>query len=75
MIQLNLFSPEEQEVISKANYRCIVCRMLADTLHHEPPKSRNPKWMDMPKTWFVLCYKCHDKVHNMSRKDAIIFLG
>jgi 5-methylcytosine-specific restriction endonuclease McrA len=52
-------------------FRCIrhPARWMT-TLHHEPPRSLNPKWKEQPETWYNLCHTCHQEVHNMSRKNA-----
>jgi hypothetical protein len=66
----------EDNFIWKAyNYRCVLHpRQYAVTLHEEPPKSQNPYWKDYPTQRFPLCAKCHDKVHEMSRRDATYLL-
>lgn len=60
----------EEAVLVAYNKTCVVCMEPAVTIHHEPPRSRNPHWKTMRETWFPVCAECHALVHNLSRADA-----
>lgn len=64
--------PDHEDFVWVAySYRCVVHPMRwAVCLHHEPPKSLNPHWRDMPETWYPVCDQCHNLVHRIPRKDA-----
>jgi hypothetical protein len=56
------------------DFKCIMCRGYAVTLHESPPKSLNPDWKSMPDTRFPLCNQHHAEVHQMNWKVANILL-
>ena len=75
MIDKSRFTDEELMVFEAYGYRCVLCGFQwADTLHHEPPRSLNPRWKDEPWTQFPLCNAHHNAVHEMSRDDALEML-
>lgn len=47
----------------------------AVALHEEPPRSLNPLWGEQPETWYPLCAKCHEQVHDMTHGKAKRLLG
>jgi 5-methylcytosine-specific restriction endonuclease McrA len=71
VIDKTKWNDEELMVFEEYRYLCVLCGFqLADTLHHEPPRSLNPNWKDEPWTQFPLCAAHHDFVTTMSRSDA-----
>lgn len=71
MIDKTLWTDEELMVFKAYGYRCVLCGFqYADTLHHEPPRSLNPRWKDEIWKQFPLCAAHHEAVHAMSREDA-----
>lgn len=71
MIDKSKWTSEELLVFEEYRYLCVLCGFqLADTLHHEPPRSLNPNWKDEPWTQFPLCAAHHDFVTTMNRSDA-----
>jgi len=57
------------------NFRCVVHpHIYAVCLHENPPKSKNPNWMNEPWTRYALCNDCHTKVHEMSRLERDAWL-
>ena len=69
--------PDDDYYIWEAYDCCCVFHpdRFARALHEEPPKSKNPKWKDMPENRFPLCLDCHELVHRMSRSEAQDFLN
>lgn len=65
--------PVEDDFIWKAyNDRCVFHpRTYAVCLHEEPPKSQNPYWRLYPENRFPVCEKCHERMHQLSRIDAM----
>lgn len=47
---------------------------FARCLHEEPPKSLNPNWEAEPWNRFCLCHTCHERIHQMGRKEAMELL-
>jgi 5-methylcytosine-specific restriction endonuclease McrA len=75
MIDKSKWSPDELFVFEQYGYRCVLCGFqYADTLHHEPPRSINPRWEEEPWTQFPVCAAHHDAVHSMPRADAEFLL-
>ena len=75
MIDKTRWSEEELMVFEAYGYRCVLCGFQwADTLHHEPPRSLNPRWKDELWTQFPVCAAHHNAVHEMSRDDALEML-
>jgi 5-methylcytosine-specific restriction endonuclease McrA len=71
VIDKTKWSDEELMVFEEYRYLCVLCGFqLADTLHHEPPRSLNPNWKDEPWTQFPLCNAHHELVTNMGRSEA-----
>ena len=65
------FSADELIVFNAYDYLCVLCGFqYADTLHHEPPRSLNPRWIDEPWTQFPLCNEHHNAIQDMSRDHA-----
>lgn len=59
------------EIVMKLfDRRCIICNSTwGVTVHEITPKSLAPKtWMSIDNR-VVLCNNCHEKIHNLSRKD------
>ena len=72
MIDKKYWSPEELMVFEAYDYKCVICGfMYADTLHHEPPRSLNPRWKDEPWKQYPLCAAHHDTLQDMPRADAL----
>lgn len=72
-IDKSKWSKEELIVFEVYDYKCVLCGgfQYADTLHHEPPRSLNPRWIDEPWTQFPLCAAHHDAVTVMPRDEAM----
>lgn len=60
----------EYAVYKIYDFRCVLHpERFALTLHHDPPRSLNPHYQDMPHTWWPLCGECHDLAHNLPRGE------
>jgi hypothetical protein len=71
MIDKSRWSPEELMIFAEYDYRCVLCGfMYADTLHHEPPRSLNPRWKDEPWKQYPLCNAHHEAIQDMPRSEA-----
>ena len=71
-IDRSRWSEQELMVFEEYDYKCVLCAFqYADTLHHEPPRSLNPRWIDEPWTQFPLCNAHHDAVTVMPRDEAM----
>jgi hypothetical protein len=71
MLDRKHWSDSEWMVLEEYGFRCVLCGFqYADTLHHEPPRSLNPRWIDQPWTQFPLCASHHDVVQDMPREEA-----
>jgi 5-methylcytosine-specific restriction endonuclease McrA len=74
-IDKSRWSEEELMVFETYRHMCVLCGFqYADTLHHEPPRSLNPRWIDEPWTQFPLCAAHHDAVTVMPREEALELL-
>lgn len=57
------------------DYKCLLCVYKpAVCLHEAPPKSKNPRWEEMPETRFPVCNQHHEQLHNMNWKVAGMML-
>jgi hypothetical protein len=71
MIDKSRWSEQELFVFEQYGYRCVLCGFqYADTLHHEPPRSLNSKWIDEPWTQYPLCNEHHELIQDQSRTLA-----
>ena len=62
----------EQEVIKAYRNRCAIHPERWQTcIHHEPPRSLNPRYKEQPWTFYPLCSECHADAHEMNR-DAFL---
>jgi len=69
MIDKKLWTPEELQIFSLYNYKCLWCMILdAVTLHELIPKSLAPKTWDRPENRVPLCAGCHVKAHDKGTK-------
>ena|SRR3990167_1983654 len=66
---------QEIEVMGLYNYKCVLHpeRWLT-CIHHEPPRSLNPRYKEQPLTWFPTCATCHPTLHSIGRKIALALL-
>ena len=61
--------PEDIPTWEKYHYHCVKHpTRWGVTIHHEPPRSLGGT------TGYVLCSTCHDHVHDITRKDAVVYL-
>lgn len=68
MIDKTRWSEDELFIFEQYDYRCVLCGFqFADTLHHEPPRSLNTRWIDEPWTQYPLCNEHHEIIQNQSR--------
>jgi hypothetical protein len=75
MIDVSRWNEEELFVFKQYEFRCVLHPWVwADTLHHEPPRSLNPRWIDEPWTQYPVCAECHDKLQDMPREQAATLL-
>jgi hypothetical protein len=57
-------------IFAEYDYRCVLCGFAyADTLHHEPPRSLNPRWKDEPWTQYPVCNNHHEALHAIGDRD------
>lgn len=50
---------------------CVACGVRwAVAVHHEPPKSLNPRHACESETEYPVCNECHERLQNMPREDA-----
>lgn len=72
---VQITNEREHRLAALFDFRCTVHRdRWMITIHHEPPRSKNPDYAEMPETWFPVCQQCHDTLHTMSRLEADMFL-
>lgn len=65
----------EYRVFEAYQFCCVFhIETFAVTLHHEPPRSRNPGYRSQPSTWYPVCLICHDDLHRMKRDAALAVL-
>lgn len=71
MLDRDRLAPDERMIFEEYGYRCVLCGFqYAVSLHEEPPRSLNPRWMDEPWRRFPLCNAHHETIQSMSRADA-----
>ena len=65
---VQILNEDEIQAMAEYAYRCIFHpHQWMGTIHHEPPRSLNPRYKEQPETWFPLCTECHDRMHNLPR--------
>lgn len=52
------------------DFKCLMCGRWAVCLHEAPPRSKNPRWEEMPETRFPVCNQHHNELHEMNWKVA-----
>jgi len=76
MIDLNLIPEYERQFWADHYGLCKVHpAKWAVAVHHEPPRSLNPYWKEQPETWYLVCNDCHERVHSMTRTEAVRYLN